>query len=181
MQTCRVWSLLISFFIFVPTLSYAIDIENGIRNIRRHQKWMSLELRHSLTGLFLASRAATEDKNKDATLNITLIREENRCRETIEVLFKLESPAEKEVWHDGLMEFALDNQRTQLLPTKVAMTKGDYFVFMQVAGGFQASTFKGHKTILVNARGWGLAEFSLLGFPDAWKTTQEKCSAFVSH
>ena len=63
-------------------------------------------LRHPFTGLFLASRAATEDKNKDATLNITLIREDNRCRETIEVLYKLESPAEQEVYHDGLMEFA---------------------------------------------------------------------------
>src|SRR5438874_624217 len=104
MQISRGWSLLTLLFIFIPTLSDSVDIENGIRNIRRHQKWTSLELHHPLTGLLLASRAAAEDKNKDATLNVTLIREDNRCRETIEVLFKLKSPAEQEMYRDGLME-----------------------------------------------------------------------------
>lgn len=170
---------LILVLIFPITSSHSVDLTAGIRNIRRHQKWMSMELRHPMTGLFLAARASTEDKNQDATLNLTLVPEGSQCRETIEVLLKIEAPAQEGGHRDGLMEFVLDNREPQLLPTKIELAKGDRFVFMQVAGKFRASSFARHRTMLANARGWGLAEFSLLGFSDAWKEAQAKCSAFL--
>ena len=52
-------------------LSQSVNIENGIRNIRRHQ-WMSLDVRHPFTRIFLASRAATEDEDEDATLGTVI-------------------------------------------------------------------------------------------------------------
>ena len=106
--------LLVLALIFPLASSHGVDLTSSIRNIRRHQQWMSTELRHPMTGMFLVARASTEDRNKDATLNVTLIPDGSQCSETIEVLFKLESPAQEDVHREGLVEFVLDNQEPQI-------------------------------------------------------------------
>jgi len=171
------WMLPIAIFFALPT--YGVDLETGVRNIQRHQQWQSMEFRNPQFGFFLAARASTEDKGKAATLNINFIPDNNQCKETIELLFKLDAPAAENVDREGLVEFQLDNRPPKLLTSKIVMVKGDSFVFMRVSDNFHPSDFSGHRSMLANARGWGVAEFSFSGFDEAWRRARNSCNAFL--
>lgn len=166
----------------VATGAYAVDLESGVRNVRRYQQWTSMEFRNPKYGFFLGARASTDDMRKDATLNITATpeKERGRCSEVIEVLFKLQEPAEKDNNTDGLIEVQLDNREPKLLPSRMVVSKGDQFVFVRILRDLPASEFRGHRSILTNARGLGVAEFSLRGFSDAWKTARDTCMGFIA-
>jgi hypothetical protein len=159
---------------------FGMDLESGIRNLRRYQQWFAMDFRSPYSGLFLSARASTEDRRKDATLNITASpdNERGRCSEKIEVLFKLQKPAETDSDRDGLVEIQLGNTEPRLLSSKVSTLRGNEFLFVHVLGDLRPSELRGHRSLLVNARGVGFAEFSLQGFPDAWKTASATCAGF---
>lgn len=172
------WCMLLITFFFLP--AYAVDLEGGVRDIQRHQQWRSMEFRNPQFGFFLAARASTEDKDKSANLNITIPLDNNQCKETIELVFKLTTPAKEDIDQDGLVEFQLDERPPKLLSSKVVMANGDYFVFMRINESFRPLNLSGHRSMLANARGWGVAEFSLLGFDEAWGKARNSCNAFVA-
>ncbi|MBS4051958.1 MAG: hypothetical protein KGZ69_12230 [Methylomonas sp.] len=164
----------------VSESSFGVDIEQGIRNLTRYQAWMSIEVRVPSTGMFIASRAVTEDKRKNATLAFTMSPNNGHCQESMEVIFDVGSVLSENQNKEGLIEIQVDSSSPLHLSGKIAASAGDHYLFFEVESqNLVKELFKG-KELLINVRGIGLANFSLAGFSKAWKNANNTCKGFDS-
>lgn len=170
--------ILIILLLIISKSSFGVDIEQGLRNLTRHQAWMSIEVRVPSTGMFIASRAVTEDKRKNATLAFTMSPNNGHCQEIMEVIFDVGSALSENQNREGLIEIQVDSSSPLQLSGKIAASAGDHFLFFQVERpNLVKELFKG-KELLINVRGIGLADFSLAGFSKAWKNANNTCKGF---
>jgi hypothetical protein len=174
----RSQKILILILISISESVFGVDLEQGFRNLTRHQAWMSVEVTVPLTGMFIASRAATEDKRKNATLAFTMSPKNGRCQESMEVIFDVESELSEDLNREGLIEVQVDSCRPLHLPGKIAASTGDHFVFFQLENPTLVKEVSNGKELLINVRGLGFANFSLAGFGKAWKNINNTCKGF---
>jgi hypothetical protein len=71
-------------------MAIALDLTQGIRNVRRYQAWTAFDIQNPSTGKYLLSRTTTEDVQNEATLTINSGINVNtkQCNESMEVIFK---------------------------------------------------------------------------------------------
>lgn len=169
--------IIASAFFCLPAI--ATNLEDGIRNFQRHNQWESLEFRQPGYGYFVASRANTNDKNKDANLSLTFEVNGAHCSEHIDLILKLSTPSNESIDKEGLIEFQFDDEPPQVIISKVVAHQGDDFVFIRAADNFGSSGFAKYKSVVVTGRGWGRAEFSLSGFKEAKQRALKFCTAFT--
>lgn len=166
--------------VILPLTVLAVDLETGMRNVRRVGDWVSLEFRDPLVGRFLASRASTEYKRREATLNVTFVPAPGSCQENVEILLKLNLASDEDSNRDVPLEVQFDELPPRVLSAKLTTVQGDRFIFFQVSKGLATSELLKHRSLVVVPRGWGLLEFSLRGFERASRNARALCSAFIS-
>lgn len=171
--------LLIIANIFFLLPAKADNLDDGIRNYQRHNQWESLEFRRPGFGFFVASRANTNDKNRDANLSLTFQVNGDHCSEDIDLIFKLSTPSMENINKEGLMEFQFDNEPSLVIKSETIARQGDNFVFIRAKDKLNSSIFTKYNSVVVNGRGWGTAKFSLLGFKVAKQRALEFCTAFT--
>lgn len=173
---------IIIFSLIISESAFGENFEQGLRNLTRHQAWMYVEIKVPLTGLFIASRAATEDKKKNATLAFSFSPQQNRhCQESMEIIFDVGSEQLENRNSEGLVELQVDSRPPLHLPGKIAASAGDHFVFFQIEQPNFVNELSKGKDLLINVRGIGLANFSLAGFTKTWKSAYNTCGRFGVH
>lgn len=160
---------------------HGVDLSGGVRNVRVDRDWMSMQVHDPIVGRFLATRASTQDEARHATINVTFSPEGNQCKETVEILFELATPAKDDQGRDETqIEFAFDDKEPLVHPATAEWPRGDRFVYLNLESKSVTPEFQSHRTVLVNARIWGWAKFSLLGFTKARDRARSLCGGWVT-
>jgi hypothetical protein len=154
----------------------ALDLTQAIRNVKRYQAWTALDFENPSTGKYLASRAATEDVENGVTLSINSVINVNtkQCEESMEAIFKMKDIFYKRIEKESVIEIDIDGNSLSL-PGKTFAVTGEQFLFFSFNKPFPTNYFLRGKTVLMNVKGIGLANFSLYGFGKAYLDAQNRC------
>ena len=109
-------------------------MQDWARNVRRYENWTSVEFRDTYTGMFIASRAGTEDSARHATLTLTAS-PLDRCVASAVVVIELPSPnpADEELAQIGI---GIDDLKLSRIDARIVMPKDDQFEFIEILGPY---------------------------------------------
>lgn len=147
--------------------SHGTDMTAGLRNLEKHRDWVSLDIQLPSLGVFLAARAATDDKKHDATLNVTFFPNETRCGGMVELLFKRAFPAEKDETSNVSAKIVFDGEEPRSFPVEIHLFGGDPFLFVSFPKDFPLSALTRHRAMRAEVAEWGSADLSLAGYAAA--------------
>ena len=158
----------------------AVDMESGVKNLRRHSTWMSMEFRDPNFGRFLAARASSNDPRKDINFNITYSLQTEGCREVIEVVVKLNEPASTSLDREMFIELQVDDRVPKTVSVRAVAAEHDEFLYMQIKDTVTITELLGKRSLMVNTRRLGVAEYQFKGMADAIRAAKESCNANVA-
>lgn len=160
--------------------AFGIDLRDWGRNMRRHKDWTSVEFRHPFTGMFIASRAGTEDLARYATLTLTASPLENCTANTV-VVIKRRTPNPVDVERISRVGIDIDGLNFAETDARIVMPKGDQFEFIEILGPFATARLNEGRTMTISLGQGQIARFSLKGFTSAWTEARRTCRKFVRH
>ena len=158
----------------------AVDMESGVKNLRRHSTWKSMEFRDPNFGQFLAARASSNDPRKDINFNITYSPQTGGCREVIEVVVKLNEPASTSLDRELFIELQVDDRVPRTVSVRAVAAEDDEFLYMQIKDPVTITELLGKRSLMVNTRRLGVAEYQYKGMADAVHAAKESCNANVA-
>lgn len=159
--------------------AHGIDMQAWGRNLRHHQDWTSVEFRNPVTGIFIASRAGSEDPKRGATLTLTAAPMDG-CAASVVLVIATASPNPRDAEEQVTMGFGLDDFKPAETDARIVLPRGDRFEFIEILGDFDPSTLENHRTASFSLGKILVARFSLKGFAEAWSEVQRVCQGFVS-
>jgi hypothetical protein len=171
--------ILLGFWI-VAEPAFGVDLQDWGRNMRQHQDWTSVEFRNPFTGMFVASRAGTEDLKRHATLTLTASPLEGCVASTV-VVIELASPNQADVEEINPVSIDIDDLRSPETGVKIVMPRGDRFEFIEIPGPYDTGRLKDRQLMAISLWHVQIARFSLKGFDSAWGEAQRVCQKFLRH
>lgn len=151
------------------------DNSGNLSKIRRHQNWFSAEIKAPLMDLFLAGRAATQNKDRSITLVVEYSPDKNICNESVMLFIEHNKPAETDTEYTKMIELTFDNQKVEQVDVTITTHRGSSFTTVNFPKDFQVKPFGRHKTLIINLKRITFDEFSLLGFNEAQKRAKSYC------
>lgn len=158
-------------------ITTGMNLEQGLRNLRHHQSWLSAKFVVPMTGMVIASRAATEDKKTQTTFAFTFFPDDG-CVETLQVVKDIGVQLQEDNSREGLLELSIADLAPLFLEGRISGEQGDHFVFFETKSSNIIPRLSNVNSIFINLRGVGLAEFPLSGFGDAWQEAKNTCLSF---
>lgn len=169
--------VLLSFWIGAEP-AFGIDLRDWAQNVRRHRDWTSVEFRNPITGMYIASRAATEDLARQATLTLTASPLEG-CRADAVVVIQRGSLNPSDVEELTQVSIDLDDLYFSQLDARIVLPRGDQFAFIEILGPYDTARLAHHRRMTVSLGSLRIARFSLKGFSRAWREVRRICWGFV--
>ena len=171
--------ILLSFWI-VAEPAFGTDLQDWGRNMRRHQDWTNVEFRHPFTGMFIASRAGTDDLPRHATLTLTASPLDG-CVASVVVVIELPSPNPADEEESIQLGIDIDSLPFSEIDARIVMPKDDHFEFIEILGPYDTARLNDRRRMTIKLGQVQIAQFSLKGFASAWGEAQKKCQEFVLH
>ena len=172
--------LIVLTFWLLAEPAFGIDLREWARNLHHHEDWTSVEFRDPFTGMFIASRAATEDLTRHATLTLTASPVEDCLARTV-VVIELASPNPADVEKFSKVGIEIDDLRLLETDAKIVMPRDDHFVFIEIPGPYDTARLNDRLMMTISLGHVQIARFSLKGFASAWGEAQTLCQGFVLH
>lgn len=184
-----IWNLIIIAlielgWIFLPVQTAVAqgDMTISLGNMRRHQEWHSAKIKLPVLGKFIAGRAFTQNKTQKVSLVVDIRPDKNAkyCIEDVGLIVDSDKPAVVEEEYGQSIELTIDNKVFETLQTKCEILKGGRFFYFTFPKDFRSSVFSGHRTLLVNIKGFTFVELSLAGFMEAKKAAMQYCRTHIT-
>lgn len=162
----------------VTSSSYALDLEDNVKNFEKSGDWASFSLVDSYFGRIVATRATTEDKRTNASLALTYPTS-NKCQLTpIDIIVKLETPQKEESSRKIFGNIQVDNNPVKQVEATLQNEADSEFIFITIDKKGIDKEFKEAKSFMVNFKGYGVMDFSLNGAKSAIDNALSSCRKF---
>ena len=156
----------------------AIDLGLFAQRLTEHERWTSLEFRDPVSGIFIASRAGTEDPRARATLTLTASPAEI-CLPDIVIVYERAEDSPIDIERADILEWQLDRRRAGTMPIRIVRQQGDRFEFVQFDAALDLNKLAGRRVLRFRNPPELRAEFSLRGFSEAWRAARSVCEDFL--
>lgn len=158
--------------------TYALDLEDNVKNFEKSGDWASFSLTDSYFGRVLATRATTEDKRTSASLALTYPTS-NNCQITpIDIIVKLEDPLKEESSRKVFGNIQVDSNPVKQVEATLQNEADSEFIFITINIKGIDNELKAAKSLMVNFKGYGVMDFSLNGAKSAIDNALSSCSKF---
>lgn len=163
----------------IASNSYALDIEDGIKNYEKSGEWASFSITDTNFGMVLATRAVTEDARTNASLVLTYPTS-NSCKLIpTDVIVKLNTPVREKSSMQIFGGMQVDNKPALKVEATLQNEEDSNFIFITIDKNKLDEELSSAKSLMVNFKGFGVMNFSLLGAKKAINQARQTCEQFA--
>ena len=171
--------LVFPLFCFIATKSYALDIEDGVKNYQKSGDWASFSIADIYFGRVVATRAVTEDKRTNASLALTYP-VANKCNLIpIDIIVKLNTPIGEESSMQVFGNMQIDNKPAIKVEATLQNEENSNFIFITIDKNKIDKELSSAKSLMINFKGYGVMTFSLNGAKQAINQAVNNCNQFA--
>lgn len=176
MKNSKIGMLLIS--VLVSANIHAVDVEDGVKNFTKSKDWVSFSIAEPTFGRIVATRAATEDSRLNTTLALTYPTNQKCVLAPTELIIKLNNPIKNADSSQIFGTVQLDDNSPVAVEATLQNDDDAYFVFIAMPINDFDNKIKNSKSLIVNFKGFGVMNFSLLGADSAISQATSTCKNF---
>lgn len=158
---------------------FAVDVEDGVKDFKKTDDWVSFAIADNYFNKTLATRAATEDTRTNATLAFNYPTN-NNCKITpVELILKLREPLAKSESFSIFGNLQFDSLPPERIEATVHNEQNSEFTFITIDYAAIDKKVRNAKNLMFNFKGYGVINFSLKGAKAAIDEAKGTCQNFA--